>query len=1047
LPDSESPPQARISPRTISYPIIDGTDVRFARPNAPEGLSLTKFDPIVQDDQGFLWFGSQHGLYRFDGYSFKAFVHDPANSNSLSGVFVTTLFKDRNGNLWVGGDRFLDRLDLETETFTHYPFPFVVHLSQDETGLLWLSTPSGLFAFDPTTGRSRSYVHNRGDLSSLSSSDIRSSGEDREGRFWVSTSEGVDEFDRSSGKVSLHIPLRSPAGSFAFFEDHLGTVSIYGTSGCPLAIFDPKSSTLTKFTFDKGTRASNVPTGVTAMIEDQNGTLWLGTIGAGLLKLDREHRRFVRYRNNIADTESIAENSIGALALDREGIMWVALGGMGLTSFAVNPLPFKRYRHDFGDPDIKGEPFVGAIFEDENETLWIGTHEALNRIDQLSKHYVSYHIGNPGEASDIIAICEDRSGSLWIGTYGHGLFQFDRKTASFKSYRHDPADKHSLSDDIVPRLLVDHNGDLWAATDDGLDRFDAAHERFTTYKPSQQERNQGLELVEDHQGVLWLGTSSKGLQRFDPKAGQFTIYEHGLNASRSLSDNRVNSVHIDGSGAMWVGTQDGLDEFDPKTGQFTTYSRRDGLPGNVVGCVLEDDRGNLWMSTNNGVASFDVRRKLFKSYSTADGLPGLDLTGWGACFKSPSGEMFFGGFAGATSFFPDNVKQGLYVPPVALTDFEIFGRSVAIGGKSILKRAINYTNSIRLTYRQNAFSVQFSALSFANPVTNRYRYKLEGLDPQWIEVGSDQRLASYTTLPTGVYKFRVEGAISHGQWTEPGRELTIEISPAWYQTLWFRATCGAAFLLLLCSIYLLRLNQLERQFDATLEARVDERTRIARELHDTLLQSFNGLLLHFQAVSNLLPARPAEAKRRIDGAIEQTSQAITEGRDAVSELRSGGSMAADLDEAISNFARELRSGWALGPAPEIRVRVEGTPRALNLIVRDEVYRIGAEALRNAIRHANPRRIEVEIRYDDHRLRVRIRDDGKGIDPVILGHNHTIGHWGLHGMRERAKRVGGTLEVWSQPESGTEIELNIPAASAYAKSSASRWSVLSRFGRS
>jgi ligand-binding sensor domain-containing protein len=542
-------PQARISPRTISYPILDGTDVRFARLDAPQGLSLTKLGPIVQDDQGFLWFGSQHGLYRFDGYSYKAFVHDPANPSSLSCVLVLTLFKDRNGTLWAGCDRFFDRLDLQTETFTHYPVPFVEQVSQDKTGLLWLSTPSGLYSLDPRTGHSRCYVNNIANPSSLSSSNVRSSGEDREGSFWVSTSQGMDEFDRASGKVLLRIPLPASSYLFSYYEDRQGTFWIYQSSGTPLAEFDRKSNTLTKFSFNDGNQTGGIPTGVTAMIEDQNGTLWLGTIGAGLLKLDREHKRFVRYRNNIADTESIGEDSIGALALDGEGIMWVALGGMGLTSFAVNPLPFNRYRHDFGNPDIKGEPFVGAIFENEKGALWIGTHEALTKIDPLSKRYVSYHVGSPGEDSDVIAICEDRSGSLWIGTYGHGLFRFDRRTGHSRRYRHDLADKYSLSDDIIPRLLVDHNGTLWAATDDGLNRFDAAHEQFTTYRPGRQERSQNLELVEDRQGVLWLGTNSSGLQRFDPATGKFTTFEHEPNRPESLSDNRVNSVHIDGAGA------------------------------------------------------------------------------------------------------------------------------------------------------------------------------------------------------------------------------------------------------------------------------------------------------------------------------------------------------------------------------------------------------------------------------------------------------------------------------------------------------------------
>lgn len=308
-------------------------------------------------------------------------------------------------------------------------------------------------------------------------------------------------------------------------------------------------------------------------------------------------------------------------------------------------------------------------------------------------------------------------------------------------------------------------------------------------------------------------------------------------------------------------------------------------------------------------------------------------------------------------------------------------------------------------------------------------------------------MASYTTLPHGVYRFRVEGAESRGPWSEPGREIAIEMLPPWWLAGWFRAACVLIVLLLFWLLYQIRMRQLKRQFNTALEARVDERTRIARELHDTLLQSFNGLLLRFQAVSNILPGRPDEAKQRIDRAIEQASDAITEGRDAVQQLRSGALSSIDLDQAIGNFARELFTGTTTDANPEFQIQVEGTPRSLNPIVRDEVYRIGVEALRNAIRHANAQRIEVEIRYGEHELRLRLRDNGKGIDPLILDHEHSPGHWGLRGMRERARQVGGTFEVWSQRDTGTEIELNIPAAYAYAKSTVSRWAVFDRILRS
>jgi signal transduction histidine kinase/streptogramin lyase len=595
------------------------------------------------------------------------------------------------------------------------------------------------------------------------------------------------------------------------------------------------------------------------------------------------------------------------------------------------------------------------------------------------------------------------------------------------------------------RLTFDHEGTLWAATFGGLRRFDHATGNFITYTPEKQNTIQYQEIKEDSKGILWLGAQS-GLHRFDPHTGHFTLYEHNANDPRSLSDNRVNSVQFDRAGNMWVGTQNGLDKFDPSKGTFKAYHEQDGLPGDVVSCILKDKRGLLWISTNNGLSSFDPSSQIFQNFSAADGLPGPDLTGWGACYQSPSGEMFFGGFSGATAFYPSRIVNSSFVPRTVLTDFRLSGNPVPIGSKSPLKQSITYTNTITLSHQQNIFSIEFAALSYFNAETNRYRYKLDGLDNHWHEVGSDQRTANYTTLPAATYDFHVQGATSRGRWSEPGATLRIEILPAWYQTFLFRGVCVLVFVVLLWSIHRLRLKELERQFNAALEARVDERVRIARELHDTLLQSFNGLLLRFQAVSNLLPARPDDAKQRVDSAIEEASDAITEGRDAVNELRSGGLMTIDLGQAIENFAKELLSGSTSESFPEFRAQVEGRPRKLNPIVRDEAYRIAAEALRNAIRHARACRIEVEIRYDDKHLRLRIRDDGKGIDPSILRTDHSLGHWGLRGMRERAKLVGGNFEVWSESDSGTEIELSIPAASAYGKPSVSRWAVLSRIRR-
>jgi streptogramin lyase len=278
-----------------------------------------------------------------------------------------------------------------------------------------------------------------------------------------------------------------------------------------------------------------------------------------------------------------------------------------------------------------------------------------------------------------------------------------------------------LCSGVIERLLIDHTGKLWAATWDGLCGFNSSSQNFTTYKPDPNAR--GLNyyaIAEDSNGNLWLGSNFGGLQRFDPSTERFTeIYEHDAKDSTSLSNNRVNSVYFDHSGTMWVGTQDGLSKFDAKTRQFRSYYEQDGLAGNVVSCILEDERDNLWMSTNNGLSVLDPSKETFKNYSVADGLSGADLTGWGACFKSPDGEMFFGGFSGAVAFHPDKVVDYAYVPPVVLTDFRLFDRPVAVGTDSPLSKSIGYTSSLTLSHDQNVFSLEFAALSYFNSTTNR----------------------------------------------------------------------------------------------------------------------------------------------------------------------------------------------------------------------------------------------------------------------------------------------------------------------------------------
>jgi signal transduction histidine kinase/ligand-binding sensor domain-containing protein len=1009
--------------------VTEGRDVRFTRLSTRDGLSQTRVLQIAQDDRGFLWFGTQYGLNRYDGYRFKLFKHVLEDPDSLSSVYVYALYKDRAGTLWVGGEEFLDRFDPETETFAHFalnsenpptlPAP-VVHISEDREGRLWLATGRGLVRFDPANGRMTRYRHRPSDPDGLGSDDIKSTGEDSVRTLWVAAGNSLEALDPETGNVTRRVTLDEPVRELSFHEDRFGVFWIFynpngGDGG--LATLDRETGALTRYGLEALGPGPGL-TGVYDVLETSDGTLWLATMGSGLLELDASRQRFVRYRNDPADVESLAEDRAIVLFEDREGNIWTGLHAKEPNYFSDRRPLFERVAPERHDPESLGETIVNGIYVDDDGVLWLGTSGALGRVEIQGRQYRFYRSPGPSNTNDVLTIAEDRNGTLWVGALS-GLHRFDRVAGWVKSYRHDPADPGSLSHDIVTRLLVDRKGTLWAATFGGLNRFDPERDGFIVYQTGSHSS-----LAEGPDGELWLGSNTSGLQRFDPTTGRVSLFQHEASDVRTLSDNRVNAVLVDRAGTVWIGTQNGLNRFDREDETFALFDERHGLPANAVSCILEDDRGDLWMSTNRGLSHFDAAEETFRNFTVADGLPGADLTGWGTCHRSSRGEMFFGGFSGAVSFHPDAVRESAYVPPVVLTDFRLSGHPVDVGGESPLHESITYADGIRLSHRQNIFSLEFSALGFTSPSTNRYRYMLEGLESSWNEVPADRRVVSYTTLPAGEYRFRVQGATARGPWSEPGASLLIEILPPWWRTWWFTAICAAALVVSARAAYRYRLRQMAQRFSERLEERLDERTRIARELHDTLLQGFISASMQLHVAADQLPAQ-SPAKAQVDRVLSLMTRVIEEGRNVVRGLRSSSDDPSDLEGALSRIHDE----YAAQSHVDYRITIEGRPRPLNPLVRDEVYRIGREAVVNAFRHSAARSIEVALEYSSDRLRMCVRDDGRGIDPEVVSEG-SRGHWGLSGMRERAERIGAGFKVRTRADAGTEVELSIPAAVAF-----------------
>jgi signal transduction histidine kinase/ligand-binding sensor domain-containing protein len=1029
--------QLRIVTRPM--PVIEGRGLAFQKLAASTGLSQTRVAQITQDSHGFLWFGTQYGLARFDGYRTRVFKHEPGHPASLSCVFVHALFRDRAGNIWAGCDRYLDRYDASTESFQHYsltapastPHTPVTHICEGNDGLLWLATGHGLYRFDPASGRSQIYRHDASDSSTIGDNDIKHTGVDRQGRFWVAHSSGLDEFDQSTGRVKRHFAIGESGIGLMFHEDRSGTFWLhYGPDGT-LATLDRDTGVLAAFDLSRAGIHR-----VHSILEDRQGTVWFATSGFGILRYDPKQGAMIRYRRGQNELDSLEGDILTTLFEDREGVIWAGLHQQGPNFFSTVPPMFEKFVHQPGNPNGLLAPLVSVIREDSEDSLWIGASAGLVQFNRASGQYTRFA---PTAGKEVLSILEDGPNTIWFGTTGEGLLRYDRRTGDQRWFRHHPG---GISSNIVQRLHISpKTGDLWAATWNGLNRcrrLPSGDYAFEIFKPDATSR--GLHfyaITEDPaSGHLWLGMNV-GLARFDPQTHRFTIFRPEERDPASLSDNRVNSVFVDHTGSLWVGTQNGLGRYEASGNRFTNYYDTNGLAGNVVGCILEDARGALWMSTNRGVSRLDPDRKSFQNFTTADGLPGLDLTGWGACHQRDNkSRIYFGGFSGATGFHPDQWRPEHYAPPAVFTDFRLFGASVTPGRPdSPLQRSLTGSNRITLAHGQDVFAFEFSALSFTNPSTNRYRHRLDGVDRDWIETSSDQRYAGYTTLAAGLYTFRVQTATARGPWSEPGISIQVEILPPWWRSWWFLTLVCAAATASAWILYQYRIQQLTAQLNLRFEERLNERTRIAQELHDTLLQGIISASMQLHVASSKLPHDGVAAKPVLDRVLQLISQVVQDGRKAVQGLRSSVEASSNLDRAFSRIPQDF--GWSTSAeSREFRIFLHGKERKLHPLIRDEVYRIGREAIVNAIRHSGATRIDVTLDYNADRLCLTVQDNGHGMSPQVLETGRE-GHWGLPGMRERTSRIGGQLRLWSNPGAGTEVVLELPSQVAYRTASTNR----------
>jgi ligand-binding sensor domain-containing protein/signal transduction histidine kinase len=838
--------------------------LRFETLSVGDGLSQSAVLAILQDQQGFMWFGTEDGLNRYDGYTFTVYKHDPDDPTTPSDDYISTIYEDRRGELWIGTRSGLDRLDRVGSRFIRYSHDprdpqslsgkWVTAIFEDRDGGLWVGTDEGLNALDPTTGAFTHYLHNSDDPASLSDDLITAIYGDRDGALWIGTSGGLDRLLVTTGDFAHYRHDPGDSGSLggnrvsAILEDSQGLLWVATEDG-GLDQRDRSSETFVHHRYDPEDPGSLVHNRVRVILEDSRGRLWVGTQN-GLDLYNRDRNQFTHYQHSASDPYSLSSNAVWAIHEDQAGLMWFGTYGGGLSKYNPTTDQFTLYRHN---PDLPGElsdNMVWSIYEDGNRVLWIGTFNGgLNRLDRESGAFAVYRHDSEDPSSlgsdDVRAILEDRQNGLWVGT-SEGLDCLDRASGTFTHYRHDPDDLQSLSDDRVVVLHEDRLGNLWVGTrSGGLNRLDRLTGDFVRYQ-SDPENDFSLSddrvwaLYGDSFGRLWVGTL-RGVNVWDPANDQFTRYLHDPEDPQSLSNDGAFSFHEDASGAIWIGTWGGgLNRFDRATKAFSHYTEKDGLANDVVYGIESDSEGFLWLSTNAGLSRFSSRSGTFQNFDVSDGLQDNEFNA-GAHFRSDSGEMFFGGIGGFNAFHPDRVTGNVHIPPIAITAFSKFNE--------VVRADLSPDEHLRLSYRDSFVSFEFAALDYAAAERNQYAYMLEGQDKDWVRAGT-RRHADYTNLRGGNYVFRVKGSNNDGVWNEEGIAVRVTVTPPYWERWWFR---GTAILVLVGSMvggYLLRVRSVEER-SHRLERQVRERTRelstlleVSHNVASTLeLESLLGLIL------------------------------------------------------------------------------------------------------------------------------------------------------------------------------------------------------------
>lgn len=1026
--------------------------IRFETLGLEEGMSQSAVLCMLQDSYGFMWFGTQDGLNRYDGRKFTVYKSSKLNRTSISSNLIFSLYEDPKGNLWAGTLSGLNRYDRDSDSFERFTserygnsFPVdqvrsIVQMNERE--LCVATYGAGIAILDTEKKKFRSIGIDAGNMKGLRYQKVNYLFVDSSGSLYAGTwGGGVDLFDQEKecfSPIRFEKDLDSSVSHKRInhiAEDKDGVILISANGG----LFNlAKSESVAKQVILPEIIRAQESELISCAMSDNAGNLWIGTREMGLWLKRPGSNSYVNYVHDDVLHDSISNNSVFCLYQDRLGLMWAGTYGDGVNRFSPERNNVLHFFHDPNDETSVNANKVYCFLETNAGEIWLGTRgKGISILDPITNEirpFVHSSLDQKTTGQEIVmALEEDENGVIWAGTSGGGLIGIDAGKDLLEYHRHNAEDPNSLSDDTVYTLKADGNGKLWIGTSGGLNVLDLSTRKFSAFRHDADDVNT---LSSDRvrcicfgrDDLLWIATEYGGLCSLDISSGKISRIS-GYNGI--TLDSSLYYVACDSAGNVWAGSPSGIYVIDNKTKGCINITENEGLPNYLINAIVRDDAGYMWVSTNNGIVKLDESGKVLETFDKSDGFQGNEFIQYSA-LKLRDGRILFGGINGFNLFDPGGFGRRSDSPSLCFTEFRLFNKPVMPGEDSLLKQAIWNVKEIELSYKESVFSLSFSAMDFRSPQKIQYKYRMNGFDKDWIPAGN-AGTATYTNLDPGEYIFRVRSTNSDGMWGEKDLSLTLRIKPPFWKTGWFKALSAITLATAGSIVYQSKLSQMRKEKQAQeeftkklIEAQENERKRIASELHDSighgLLISKNKLLmsLNEDGLDDTSSAHIKEVSEIISGTLGEVRE-ISYNLHPYQIERLG------ITKAIRSIVDRVKGSVDIS----FVCSVDEIDSVLHQDAEITLYRIIQECINNIIKHSEATEALLNVSRNDSELSVLISDNGRGMN--ISAHDGKAGSrgLGLKGMSERARIINAELNIVSSPNEGTEVKLNIPLSTSFS----------------